>query len=54
MLTDIGQAYLIANKRSYELPETGGTGTLMYIFGGIAMIAGALIYVIKRRSRIIK
>lgn len=54
VLTDIGQAYLIANKRSYELPETGGTGTLMYIFGGIAMIAGALIYVIKRRSRIIK
>lgn len=36
---------------AYELPESGGPGIAAYILGGIAIMAGALIYDILRRRR---
>ncbi len=44
-------AYLIENRYGHELPLTGGTGTLLYTFSGIAFMAGALMYDIHRRRR---
>lgn len=39
------------NTLNRELPETGGTGTLLYTFSGTAMILGALVYDIIRRRK---
>ena len=44
--------FRIANSTGYELPNTGGSGTLPYSLGGIAMImAAALMYVFRMRRR---
>ena len=38
-------AYLYENsKESYVLPETGGSGTLMFTIGGMLLLAGNLLY----------
>ncbi|MDO4312461.1 MAG: fibro-slime domain-containing protein, partial [Eubacteriales bacterium] len=39
------------NTPYHELPGTGGSGTLWYTFGGIALMAGALMYDINRRRK---
>lgn len=42
----------VTNQVHYTaLPETGGTGTLPYIFSGIALMAGTLLYIIFRRRK---
>lgn len=44
----------ISNKvipDSYELPDTGGPGTLLYTFGGVLLTGGTLMYFIYRRRR---
>ena len=33
-----------------KLPETGGSGTLLYTTGGTALLAAALLYDIRRRK----
>ena len=44
--------FRIANSTGYELPNTGGPGTLPYTFGGIALImASALMYGFRVRRR---
>lgn len=35
---------LVTNSSGYKLPDTGGTGTKLYTFGGLALIAGCLMY----------
>lgn len=45
---------LISNKPIpdvYELPDTGGSGTLLYTFGGALLTGGGLVYFIYRRRR---
>lgn len=39
------------NTPYYELPSTGGPGTLPYTFGGFVVMAGAVIYDMNRRRR---
>lgn len=36
---------------TYELPKTGGPGTLLYTFSGIALMASALMYNTRRRRK---
>ena len=38
------------NKVRPKLPETGGSGTLLYTTGGTALLAAALLYDIRRRK----
>lgn len=40
-----------SNKANFELPNTGGTGTLMFTVGGILLMAGAVIYLIITRKK---
>ena len=42
----------MVNHKGFELPQTGGTGTMMYSIGGaaIVVIAGILL-VVSRKSR---
>lgn len=43
------------NVATYELPESGGSGTMWYTISGLIMIAGALMfYIIMRRRRGVK
>ena len=39
------------NEPYYALPSTGGAGTQWYTFGGLTLIAGALLYSILHRRR---
>ena len=42
----------VYNSKGYELPSTGGPGTALYTFGGIALlIASALLYGFSMRRR---
>ena len=44
----------VANEPFYELPETGGPGTILYTISGIILMGGALMYCIyqwRRRGR---
>ena len=41
----------VKNTAGYELPETGGTGTLIYTLCGIAMMAAALMYGLSLRRK---
>lgn len=38
------------NQTFYELPETGGAGTIPYTLGGLLLMAGALIFGVRRRK----
>lgn len=52
VIASIGNAYRIPNETSYELPQTGGTGTFPYLFSGLALIGAAtLIYSNRCRKR---
>ena len=44
---------VFTNSAGVELPMTGGSGTTMYYFGGLLLMAGALIYgcALRRRNR---
>ncbi len=55
--TDDGKGKLtitVQNQESYELPETGGHGTILFTLCGLALITGALMYkyheICKRRA----
>jgi len=39
----------VVNLPAGELPETGGMGTTMFIFGGIALMAGAAAFLVLRK-----
>ena len=39
------------NTPYHELPQTGGAGTYPYTIGGIALMAGALMYYVRKRRR---
>ena len=41
---------IYTNTARPELPETGGSGTLLYTTGGTALLAAALLYDIRRRK----
>ncbi len=41
----------IINHFSYALPNTGGTGTLPYILGGLLLMAGPLKYALDQKKR---
>ena len=41
----------ILNSAGYELPETGGPGTIMYTFGGLAIIAAGLVYALSMKRK---
>lgn len=41
----------IPNSSGYELPSTGGSGTLLYTICGIALMAGPLMYIFHRRRK---
>lgn len=49
--TDTGQLGFVNRLAYYELPETGGTGTLPYIAGGLLLIFGALLMYYKTLRR---
>lgn len=38
------------NQTFYELPETGGAGTIPYTLGGLLLMAGALLFGVRRRK----
>ena len=38
-------SWTVTNHRGYELPDSGGMGTSHFTFGGLAMIAAALMYI---------
>lgn len=41
----------VKNLRGYELPSTGGSGTLLYILCGLALVVGPLVYGFSLRRR---
>ena len=45
-----GGVVTFTNTARPELPETGGSGTLLYTTGGTALLAAALLYDIRRRK----
>lgn len=45
-----GSSVLFVNTFRPKLPETGGSGTLLYTTGGTALLAAALLYDIRRRK----
>jgi fimbrial isopeptide formation D2 family protein/LPXTG-motif cell wall-anchored protein len=48
--TDAGTAITIANNSGSTLPSTGGIGTKIFTFGGIALMAGAIIVFATKRK----
>ena len=46
LIADMDDAYTatVVNTSNFELPETGGMGTLPYAMGGALLIAGCLLY----------
>lgn len=53
LLADMDEAYkvTITNTNHFELPETGGKGTLPYTIGGTLVIAGSFMYGYKLRRK---
>lgn len=45
------QTAAFVNTPYYELPSTGGPGTLLYTLSGVTIMAGTLMYDIKRRRK---
>lgn len=45
------QNVLYTNTTMYELPQTGGTGTLWYTLGGLCLTAGALLLLHRSKTR---
>ena len=41
----------VKNLRGYELPSTGGTGTLLYILCGLILVIGPFVYGFSLRRR---
>ena len=44
----------ISNRKNpsvYELPQTGGHGTMGYTLGGVTLTAGAALWLLCRRKR---
>lgn len=46
-----GMTITVANPVCYELPQTGGYGTLLYTFGGLALVAVSLMYGCRKRRK---
>lgn len=42
---------VVTNEIGYELPESGGAGTFMYILGGLFMMAAPVVYGFSKRFR---
>ena len=47
----VGIVHIVNNPVSIELPETGGTGTYVYILCGLVLILGPLVYGFRLRRR---
>ena len=41
----------VTNTAGSQLPQTGGSGTLVYMFGGLLMMAASLICGLSRRRK---
>ena len=52
-LTNNSQTVTFINSPGHELPETGGPGTFWYTFGGLVLMAFALMYNILRRRKVL-
>lgn len=50
-VTKVDNAYQIPNEIGYELPETGGIGTLPYLLGGLMLMGAATLIAINRRYK---
>ena len=48
---EMGDPPTLTNYQTYTLPSTGGTGTMLYIIFGSAMISGALLLLYRRRKK---
>jgi len=42
--------FIVANKKGFDLPSTGGMGTYIFTIGGIALIAAALLLISKKKK----
>lgn len=42
---------VVTNSGGYSLPETGGSGTFLFTFGGLLMIAAACVYFVIQNER---
>ena len=53
LIADMDEAYTatVVNTTSFELPETGGAGTLLYAMGGAFLMAASLLYGYKLRRK---
>lgn len=47
----LGWSFYLENDTYYELPNTGGTGTHNYTFGGLLILAAALMYGYNQRRK---
>lgn len=52
-LKETPQTVTFINSPGHELPETGDPGTLWYTFGGLVLMAFALMYNILRRRKVL-
>lgn len=53
LIADMDEAYTatVVNTTSFELPSTGGAGTLLYAMGGAFLMAASLLYGYKLRRK---
>lgn len=53
LIADMAEDYMveITNTEYYELPETGGSGTLKFTIGGLLLTAGSLLYGYRLRRK---
>lgn len=50
-ISDDGLTVTVTNSAGYTLPNTGGTGTILFIYSGLLLMAGAVGYGYKLRRR---
>ena len=52
-ITSGGTRVVYTNQQTYELPETGGTGTTIYTMAGLILVfmALCLMYIVNKRRK---